>query len=90
MIKHQCTCNDCKKDFFLEDALWCVHKKTAGIGTKACPNCGTCICHGETAEEIQARFDRNILIGKFVKAKHIIKNCGNWEYQCKTIREVEV
>lgn len=90
MIKHKCRCNDCKKEFFLEDALWCRHKRECGIGTKQCPNCHTCICHGETTEQIQARFDRNIRIGKFVPAKFIIKNCGNWQWQCKTIKEVEV
>ena len=89
MIKHQCRCNDCKKEFFLEDALWCKHKSKVDIGTKACPNCGTCICHGETAEEIQARFDRNIRIGKFEKVDKPIPGT-DWTHQCITIKEVEV
>ncbi len=89
MIKHQCRCNDCKKYFFLEDALWCIHKRTIGIGSKACPHCGTCICHGETTEEIQNRFNRNIRIGKFVKVKKPIPTT-NWSYQCKTIKEINV
>lgn len=89
MIKHSCRCNDCKKKFFLEDAKWCKHKKELGIGTKQCPSCGSCICHGETVEEIQARFDRNISIGKFVKAENPIPET-DWQWQCKTIEEVEV
>ena len=83
---HICRCNDCKKEFILEDASWCKHKQKVGIGTKECPNCGTCICHGESAKEIQNRFDRNIRIGKFVKAKKKIPTT-DWEWQCKTIKE---
>ena len=89
MIKHQCRCNDCKKLFFLEDAGWCKHRLVFGIGTKVCPNCGTCICHGNNVKEIEARFDRNIRIGKFVKAKKPISGT-NWKWQCKTIKEIEV
>lgn len=89
MLKHSCRCNDCKQEFFLEDAEWCKHQLELGIGTKECPNCGTCICHGETPEEIQARFDRNIRIGKFIKTNKKIPTT-NWDYQCITIKEVEV
>ena len=88
-IKHQAKCNDCKKKFFLEDAPWCKHKSKLGIGTKACPNCGNCICHGETAVQIQARFDRNIRIGKFEKVDTPILGT-DWTHQCVTIKEVEV
>lgn len=89
MIKHKCRCNDCKQEFFIEDAPWCKHKDELGIGTKQCPNCGTCICHGETINEIEARFHRNIRIGKFVKAKSPIPTT-DWQWQCKTIKEVVV
>lgn len=89
MKKHLCKCNDCKKEFFIEDAKWCKHKQKLGIGTKACPNCGSCICHGETVEEIEARFDRNIRIGKFVKVDQSIPGT-DWQFQCITIKEVEV
>ena len=87
-IKHSCKCNDCKKEFLLEDAVWCKHKIKLGIGTKICPNCGICICHGSTVKEIQVRFNRNIRIGKFIKVKKTPNM--NWDYQCKTIIEVEV
>ena len=89
MIKHQVTCNDCGSTYFLEDALWCIHYFTLDIGTKECPQCHNCICHGETTDQIQARFDRNISIGKFIKADKSIPGT-NWKYQCKTIKEVQV
>ena len=89
MIKHQVTCNDCGSTHFLEDAEFCIHHHTLGIGTKECPQCHNCICHGETSDQIQERFDRNIKIGKFIKAKKAIPTT-NWQYQCKTIKEVEV
>ncbi len=73
----------------MEDAPWCNHKIELGIGTKSCPNCGTCICHGETADEIQSRFDRNVRIGKFVKVDKSIPGT-NWTHQCVTIEQVEV
>jgi hypothetical protein len=89
VIKNKCICSDCKKEFFLEDAKWCIHKEKLNIGTKKCPNCGTCICNGETVDEIMKRFNNNISIGKFVKVKKSIKGT-NWNYQCKTIVQVEV
>jgi len=85
MIKHQCTCSDCNNTFFLEDADWCVHYKTIGVGTKECPQCHKCICHGNTVEEIQDRFKDNINKGKFVLAK---PNVFGWTYMCKTVKEV--
>lgn len=88
MKKHQVKCNDCGLIHFLEDAEWCIHKHTLGIGTKECPQCHNCICHGETADQIQARFDNNIAIGKFVKADKTIPGT-DWAYQCRTIQEVE-
>ena len=58
-LKHQCTCNDCGKTFFLDDVDWCIHHQTLGVGTKECPpQCHSCICHGVTVEQIQARFDK--------------------------------
>lgn len=89
MIKHQCVCSECGKSFFLEDAKWCIHKKNLGIGTKECPHCRSCICHGNTVPEIQARFNRNIRIGKFIKVKNPIPTT-DWQFQCVTIKEVEV
>lgn len=83
-------CNDCGLTFFLDNADWCIHEQTLGIGTKECPQCHSCICHGETAEEIQARFDRNINVGKFVKTNNELTEKFGWQYQCKTIKEVEV
>ena len=90
MKKHQCVCNDCGLTFFLDDVDWCIHKQTLGTGTKECPQCHSCICHGETVEEIQARFDRNISVGKFVKTNNELTEKFGWQYQCKTIKEVEV
>lgn len=90
MKKHSCICSDCKKEFFLEDAEWCRHHKQLGLGTKECPNCGGCICHGETLEEIQTRFDRNIQTGKFIKTDNELTKKFGWQYQCKTVKEVEV
>lgn len=89
MIKNQVKCNDCGLIHFLEDAEWCIHHFTLGIGTKQCPQCHNCICHGETADQIQARFDNNISTGKFIKAKKHIKGT-NWEWQCKTIKEIKI
>lgn len=89
MIKHQVTCNGCGFVSFLEDSDYCIHQETLGIGTKECPQCHNCICHGESKDQIEARFDRNISIGKFVKAKKPIPTT-NWQWQCKTIKEIEV
>ncbi len=89
VIKHQVTCRDCGFTSFLEDSDWCIHYITLKIGTKECPQCHNCICHGETPDQIQERFDKNIATGKFVKAKKPIPTT-NWEYQCKTIKEVKV
>lgn len=88
-LKHQVICSDCGNTSFLEDAEWCIHKLTLGIGTKECPQCHGCICHGETVDQIQERFNNNILSGKFIKVKKPIPTT-NWTYQCKTIKEVEV
>lgn len=88
MKKHQSRCNDCKRLFFLEDAPWCKHHYELDIGTKECPHCHNCICHGETVAEIQARFDSNIAVGKFIKVENPIPGT-NWNYQCKTIVVVE-
>lgn len=87
MIKHQCTCSECGLTFFLEDAEWCEHYKNLGTGTKECPACRECICHGDTIEQIRQRFADNITKGKFVKAK---PNPFGWEYMCKTVKEVQV
>jgi hypothetical protein len=89
MIKHQVKCNDCGLVYFLEDAQYCIHKTTLGIGTKECPQCHNCICHGETADQIQERFRSNLAKGKFVPVEKG-KGCEDWEFQCKTIQEVEV
>lgn len=84
---HQTTCNDCGFTFYLESADWCIHYYTeSNIGTKECPQCHNCICHGQTTDEIQQRFSNNIEKGKFVKAP---PNQMNWEYMCKTVKEVE-
>lgn len=87
LIKHQCICSDCGYTFFLEDAKWCIHYKTTGIGTKECPQCHSCICHGETAEQIQDHFKDNIVKGKFILAK---PNVFGWTYMCKTVKEVVI
>lgn len=87
MIKHQTHCNDCGCTFFLEDAAWCIHKQTIGTGTKECPQCHSCICHGETQDQIQQRFANNIQNGKFIPCK---ENQMGWGYMCKTVKEVEV
>lgn len=86
MQKHQTKCNDCGKEFFLEDADCCIHKLTDGIGTKECPQCHNCICHGQTSDTIQKRFDSNIEKGKFVPCG---KNPFGWGYMCKTVKVVE-
>lgn len=87
MIKHQVDCSECNHTFFLEDAQWCEHRERLGVGTQKCPWCGECICHGNTIEEIRARFKKNRESGKFVKAK---PNSFGYEYMCKSVREVEV
>lgn len=91
MIKHQVRCNDCGLTYFLEDAEYCIHKATCGIGTKECPQCHSCICHGETTDQIQQRFKNNIEKGKFVKVDDFTKRVyPDWTYQCKTIKAIEV
>lgn len=87
VLKHQTKCNDCGFEFFLEDADWCIHYYTTGKGTKECPQCHNCICHGQTSDEIQTRFDSNIKKGKFVECK---PNQMGWDYMCKTVKEVKV
>ena len=87
MIKHQVTCSECGNVFFLEDAEWCDHYKNLGTGTKECPACRECICHGETVAEIRERFKRNRESGKFVKAE---PNPFGWDYWCKTVKKIEV
>ena len=79
-----CRCNDCKIEFILEDAKWCDHKIKLGIGSKACPICGLCICHGDTAQKIQTRFSDNLREEKFIKVPHSI-----FDYQCWTIKQKE-
>lgn len=87
MIKHQTQCRDCGMKFFLEDAEWCIHAYTLKKGTKECPQCHNCICHGETVDQINDRVTSNILNGKFVPAG---PNKMGWEYMCKTVEAVEV
>lgn len=87
MKKHQTTCNDCSNTFILEDAEWCIHRETVGKGSKECPQCHNCICHGETYDQIQSRFDNNIKVGKFIPCK---ENDMGWNYMCKTVKEVDV
>jgi len=87
MIKHQVQCSECGNIFLLEDADWCEHYKNIGIGTKECTACRECICHGETFESIQKRFQDNINNGKFIRAE---PNSFGWEYMCKTVKKVEV
>ena len=78
-----CRCNDCKIEFIMEDAKWCDHKIKLGIGSKTCPICNRCICHGDTVKEIQARFSDKINEGEFIKAPH------SNNYQCWTIKKKE-
>lgn len=85
MKKLQIRCNDCGFKFFAEDTEYCIHHKTEGIGSKECPQCHNCICHGQTADEIFDRFNSNIAKGKFVPVKD-----KDWDYQCITNKEVEV
>lgn len=87
MIKHQTKCNDCGFVFFLEDSDNCIHYHTEGVGTKECPQCHNCICHGLNAESIQQRFKENIQKGKFVPVK---PNVFGWTHMCKTVKEVDV
>lgn len=87
MKKHQTECRDCGMKFFLEDAEWCIHYFTEDTGTKECPQCHNCICHGQTADAIEDRFQSNITNGKFVPAK---PNQFGWSHMCKTVKEVEV
>jgi hypothetical protein len=84
--KTQVKCNDCGLIYFIEDADWCIHYNTCEIGTKSCPQCHNCICHGETKDQIQARFTRNIKIGKFVKSP--VDSGRQW--QCKTLKKIRV
>lgn len=85
MIKTQATCHDCNKPFILEDAEWCRHEKELGIGSKACPNCGTCICHGETPEAIETRFQDNLKKGKFRPSTK-----PYWRFECVGNKDIEV
>jgi len=87
MKKYQTKCNDCKTIFFLDDADWCIHKKTLGIGSKECPECHKCICHGETKDAIEARFASNIEKGKFIPADD---NPFDWSHMCKTVKVIDV
>lgn len=87
MIRHETQCRDCGFTFYLEDAEWCIHYHTEGKGSKGCPQCHNCICHGEKFDQIKDRFDNNIKVGKFIP-------CGDnpfgWNYMCKTVKRVEV
>ncbi len=49
-----------------------------GIGTKVCPNCNTCICHGDT---IQDRFNHKKERGDFIES-----NDPDFDLHCWTIR----
>lgn len=86
VIKNQTQCNGCGKKFFLEDAEWCIHYYTLNKGTKECPQCHDCICHGESLDQIQDRFSNNIKQGKFIP---VGPNSFNWAYMCRTVKQVE-
>jgi hypothetical protein len=63
----------------LSDADWCSHHDELGIGSKACPNCGKCICKGETAEDIEKGFQKKILEGTFVPSPQ-----SQFDYICSS------
>ena len=75
------------EEFFLEDAEWCIHQYTLKKGTKECPQCHNCICHGETVDAINDRVLSNIETGKFVP---VGANVFGWNFMCKTVKEVEI
>jgi hypothetical protein len=85
MKKHQTRCNDCGYTFFLEDANYCIHYHTTSWGTKECPQCHNCICHGETADQIKTRFSDNLKKGKFILSINT-----EWAFQCKSVKEMDV
>lgn len=85
-VKHLVKCNDCGFKYFLEDANYCIHKSTLGIGSYECPQCHNCICHGETKDQIEARFQLKKDEGKFIKSP--INT--NWDFQCTTVKEIEI
>lgn len=87
ITKYQTKCNDCGLVFYLDDADWCIHRETIGKGSKECPQCHSCICHGETVYQIESRFDSNIEKGKFIP---VGDNPFNWDYMCKTVQKVVV
>jgi len=82
--KHQCKCNDCGLEYFLEDSVYCIHQSTLGIGSHECPQCHNCICHGQTRDQIEVRFQFKKDEGKFVKSPI---GC-DWDFQCTTIKEI--
>lgn len=87
MKEHTAVCSECKKEFVLESAKWCNHYINLGIGSLLCPHCNTCICHGETEDEIQARFHSNIKSGKFISVDPNKAPFG-WTWMCRSVKEV--
>ncbi len=83
--KTQATCHDCNEPFILEDAKDWRHYEKCGIGSAECPNCYSCIRHGETAEEIEARFQDNLKKGKFKPSTK-----PYWRFECVGNIDVDV
>jgi hypothetical protein len=89
MKEHTAICSECKKEFVLESAKFCDHFVNLWIGSLLCPHCNTCICHGETVDQIENRFRNNVKVGKFIKVDPN-KTPFNWKYMCKTVKEIEI
>lgn len=89
MTEHVAICSECNNSFILEHAKFCDHFLNFGIGSLLCPHCNTCICHGNTVEEIANRFTSNVKKGKFIRVDPSRSPFG-WKYMCKTVKELEI